>query len=582
MEHSSSHEHPYSHDHQPLEHSGQHSEHLKPEVDEFFRQEGLTEEHWQRIYDLRYCSILVPLLDDTGKKKHARQDPHSPKRKASPPTDTDTSQLPTPTTTPRAIVSRPHVSPRPTVAPPIKYLPKDPQDGEDGQDEQDEQARPLKKRMIDVDHAWGDVMEDGDDDGNMSEDSFHDALDTTTEAVPSQQQQHIRSLRLDPVHISSTPSFTAGVKRHWEVTTPAPLILQQRTPLSHEPRKIAIPSTFKHPSEAVSLLRPRSIESAPVTHFNRIPVREGTAGSISSRSSRSSWASADAKWTDQNWKELEALYVAMEGDMLTEEELGAIAERFLAEYKIRTGEAPWSKVAMRDRCQALYRVGGSQVTPQSITTWRSNIGRDPPKSSIVMDPPVSLTPYTPLLTQRKFQGPTTSSHRSYNRSSASPYPSHHLRRNWTPQRSVSPAPSQSSMASSSSFSFVNQQRTHRNHRSRMDEDRQPGHQIKSVFKKKVAMGLKTVGQLIPFWKDVEDGETNIKEEVAVSLVKAPKVQSMIESFEFLDDSSSSMIKQEEETMSRRSSLLSSSGSVRSVAEMIAQGHARRVSETKMQ
>lgn len=119
----------------------------------------------------------------------------------------------------------------------------------------------------------------------------------------------------------------------------------------------------------------------------------------------------------------------------------------------------------------------------------------------------------------------------------------------------------------------------------MDEDHQPGHQIKSVFKKKVASGLKTVGQLIPFWKDVEDGKTSIKEEVTVPLIKAPKVQSMIESFEFLDDSSSSMvmIKQQEETMSRRSSLLSgSSGSIRSVAEMIAQGHARRVSEAEMQ
>lgn len=190
-------------------------------------------------------------------------------------------------------------------------------------------------------------MEDGDD-GNMSEDSFHDALETATEALPSQQQlqqqqRQIRSPHLDPGHISSSSSSKTGVKRHWEVNTSAPLILQQRTPLSHEPHKIAIPSTFKHPSEAVSLLRLRPIEPAPVTHFNRTPVREGTPGSISSRSSRSSWASADAKWTDQNWKELEALYVAMEGDMLAEEELSTIAERFLTEYKIRTGEAPWSK-----------------------------------------------------------------------------------------------------------------------------------------------------------------------------------------------------------------------------------------------
>ncbi|KAG0088257.1 hypothetical protein BGZ92_006436 [Podila epicladia] len=282
-------------------------------------------------------------------------------------------------------------------------------------------------------------------------------------------------------------------------------------------------------------------------------------------------------WTDQNWQDLEALYVAMKGDMLAEDELGTIAERFLAEYNARTGEAPsWSKAAIRDRCQALYRVGNSLATPQSIAKWRSTINLDPPKSSVME--PGSMTPYTPLQTQRTFQGPT--SYRSYNRSAANPYPVHRLRRNWTPQRSVSPAPSQSSLASSSSF--VRQRTRHYN---QMDQDHQPIYQIKSVFKRKMAAGLKTVGELIPFWREVEDGKTDIKEEVVVPLVKAPKVQSMIESFEYLDDLSSGdmdMIKQDEETMSRRSSLLSShsSSSIRSVADMISDGHARRVSEAE--
>ncbi|KAG0031747.1 hypothetical protein BGZ81_000688 [Podila clonocystis] len=554
----------------PHEHSGQHSEHLKPEVDQFFRQEGLSEEHWQRIYDLRYCSILVPLVDDTGKKKHARQDSPSPKRKASPPQDTP--HLPTPTTTPRA-VSRPFASPtgRPTVAPPppIRYLPKDPQ-GE--QEEEEEEARPLKKRMLDADHAQDDVMEiDGDDEqGNMSEDSFHDALDTS-EIIPS--RHHTPSPHLqDPSHISlSQPSSTVSSKRqHWEVATSTPLILQQRTPsVSHEPPRIVTPPIFKRPSEPVSLQRPRLIEPANVTHFNRIPMAQDRTPSVSSRSSHSSWASVDAMWTDQNWQDLEALYVAMEGDLLAEKELGTIAERFLAEYSTRTGEVPpWSKV------------GNSHVTPVSIATWRSNIGQDPPKSSVMGSASPTLTPYTPLQTQRKFQG-ATSSYRSHIRSSKNPYPVHRLRRNWTPQRSVSPAPSQTSVASSSS-SFV--RRAH--HYNRMDEDHLPGYQIKSVFKRKLAAGLKTVGELIPFWREVEDGKTDIKEEVVVPLVKAPKVQSMIESFEYLEDLSASgmeMIKQDEETMSRRSSLLSShssSSSVRSVAEMISEGHARRVSEAE--
>ncbi|KAF9286445.1 hypothetical protein BGZ74_001286 [Mortierella antarctica] len=494
---------------------------------------------------------------------------------SSPPRDTP--HLPTPTTTPLAD-SRPHASPtgRPSVAPPppIKYLPKDPQDG---QEEEEEEARPFKKRMLDTDHARDEVMEDGDEQGNMSEDSFHDALDTS-EAISSQHHTPSPYLR-DPSYISmSQPSSTVGSKRLRELATPTPL-LQQRTPsVSHEPQRIATHPIFKHPSEPVSLQRPRPIEPAPVTHFNRIPTIRERTPSVASRSSRSSWASVDAMWTDQNWRDLEALYVAMKGDMLAEDELGTIAERFLTEYT-RTGEAPpWSKVAIRDRCQALYRVGNSHVTPQSIATWRSNISLDPPKS-FVMEPG-SLTPYTPLQTQRTFQGP--SSYRSYNRSAANPYPVHRLRRNWTAQRSVSPAPSQSSLASSSS-SFVRQRTRHYN---QIDGDHQPLYQIKSVFKRKMAAGLKTVGELIPFWKEVENGKTDIKEEVVVPLVKAPKVQSMIESFEYLDDLSSGdmeLIKQDEETMSRRSSLLSShssSSSVRSVAEMISEGHARRVSEAE--
>lgn len=223
--------------------------------------------------------------------------------------------------------------------PPIKYLPKDPQDG---QEEEEEEARPFKKRMLDTDHARDEVMEDGDEQGNMSEDSFHDALDTS-EAISSQHHTPSPYLR-DPSYISmSQPSSTVGSKRQRELATSTPL-LQQRTPsVRHEPQRIATHPIFKHPSEPVSLQRPRPIEPAPVTHFNRIPTIRDRTPSVASRSSRSSWASVDAMWTDQNWRDLEALYVAMKGDMLAEDELGTIAERFLTEYT-RTGEAPpWSK-----------------------------------------------------------------------------------------------------------------------------------------------------------------------------------------------------------------------------------------------
>jgi hypothetical protein len=38
------------------------------EKDEFLRQEGMTEEEWKRIYDLRYCTILVPFEEDPDEK----------------------------------------------------------------------------------------------------------------------------------------------------------------------------------------------------------------------------------------------------------------------------------------------------------------------------------------------------------------------------------------------------------------------------------------------------------------------------------------------------------------------------------
>jgi len=43
-------------------------------IDEFFSAEGTSEEEWKRVYDLRYCTILVPFEDEarseSPKAKH--------------------------------------------------------------------------------------------------------------------------------------------------------------------------------------------------------------------------------------------------------------------------------------------------------------------------------------------------------------------------------------------------------------------------------------------------------------------------------------------------------------------------------
>ncbi|KAF9911234.1 hypothetical protein EC991_004458 [Linnemannia zychae] len=43
-------------------------------LDEFYNAEGTSEEEWQRVYDLRYCTILVPFESDPhGNSGHSKE-----------------------------------------------------------------------------------------------------------------------------------------------------------------------------------------------------------------------------------------------------------------------------------------------------------------------------------------------------------------------------------------------------------------------------------------------------------------------------------------------------------------------------
>ncbi len=130
--------------------------------------------------------------------------------------------------------------------------------------------------------------------------------------------------------------------------------------------------------------------------------------------------------------------------------------------------------------------------------------------------------------------------------------------------------------------FVNHQRIERNQRQR---DLGQGYQLKSIFKHRLASGLRTVGQLLPFWRDVEKGNTDEKQKVVVPLVPAGRAQSVIEAFE---SQSEDIAYRTGSNFSRAGSVISSRcsdheglgttssrSSVASVAELIARGHSSR-------
>jgi hypothetical protein len=126
-------------------------------------------------------------------------------------------------------------------------------------------------------------------------------------------------------------------------------------------------------------------------------------------------------------------------------------------------------------------------------------------------------------------------------------------------------------------------------RARQQRTADQGYQIKSVFKHRLAAGLKTVGELLPFWKDVEKGHTDVKEEVVVPLVPAGRAHSVIAAFESQAAVQAQLERQHSlPARSRSGSVLSTTGgwncesmgrsvspAPSSIAEMISRGHASR-------
>ncbi|KAI7831288.1 hypothetical protein BC939DRAFT_438144 [Gamsiella multidivaricata] len=546
-----------------------------PAVDEFLRQEGLTDEEWKRIYDLRYCTILVPFADSPSKEKNEQDqkeifdESEAEEPRAITPVSTPKSkaqrQMPTPKSAqpprPSSSSLKPGLLNTQSTSPshiglltppqsrsagvPIIHLPEK-QDLEVGDSiltASDPLASYLTAVRVGPSHtrrtAFGGSMivttptVDDEDMDTAEPETFHDALDTDEETKTGSYLQQM------DIQDEISESSHAGVKRrHWELE-PSSHLLQQRQPSSS--KRVAI-TTSKTVSTSVvmttGLLKPKGF-SPPSTPA--IMYRRGSTASDVSTASYASFAQR-ALWTTQDWKALEKIYNEMEGSSMAEKDLNSIADHFLAEQEAKTGEKPqWTREKVLTRCIALYRV-------------RNDLHREPARHE---------RESTPLSRRLRETG------RNLNR----PYPLHGSRL---------PSPSPADRTSSSAISdFLNQRRADRNHKQR---DADQNYQLKSVFKHRLGSGLKTVRQLLPFWRDVEKGDADIKEKVAVPLVPAGKAQAVIAAFETQCHDSEIA----GSTFSRSDSVVSScgvsrertgsppvSGAAETVAEMLARGHSVR-------
>ncbi|KAI1321643.1 hypothetical protein EDD11_003123 [Mortierella claussenii] len=557
------------------------------DMDEFLRREGLTEEEYKRIYELRYCTILVPFEEKRVKHESKTKvgellEEHPP---STPTRNKEQKQLATPKSAqkhgPSTVSNRKNTPTYPTglLTPDDKRRRHTTTTSQHSiprsqcvaiSDDQEEDIvkqevltihDPLSSYLTSVSssaqHHTIDTARRGttiitavpteDEEMNTADpETFHDALDVAdvdNEEGPACEQAE------------KTGSSNAGAKRRrWELEISTPLLKQRqpssakRVALSVSKSVITTTTTFT----SATLLKPRSFTPT------QSPLLLPRCGSESSNVS--SVVAQGALWSTHDWKALEAVYNSMEAKFMTEADLGHVADRFLAQREAQIGDKPtWSREKVLTRCVALHRV-------------RNNVQKEPALHAHKRE-------LTPLST-----GP-----RGVSRHSAQPYPVQRMQRSSSISSTTSSAANGleggSNGTSSSAISdFLSHRRADRSLRQRTEDQ---GYQLKSVFRHRLASGLRTVGQLLPYWRDVEQGKADIKEKIKVALVPAGKAQSVIESFESKSQGSvesrcgsSFPRSRSNSAASNRSDLAYgasgprlSDGSAESVAELIAQGHA---------
>ncbi|KAG0062117.1 hypothetical protein BGZ89_010912, partial [Linnemannia elongata] len=556
-------------------------------LNEFYTAEGTSEEEWQRVYDLRYCTILVPFeenhsLNDQTEVKHdsvTTQTEQEVKKEQEEQQDMDeqdvsakmssvvtkTTTITTKTTTtservhlatPRATPARPEPDAALSVSStPTPHARKQGQDGDgdgdDGDDQDDSmmtddhcgltEGDPLSRYLTAETHLGSTSsgsslknvdmdMSGGDDDEKTEE--FHDA---TLGIELNEDDGTINSLRISQ-HDSShqfnsdddsadylSPSHSGNKRpRHWELS-PSQRLLHTVDPHPSKRIALSISSSGLHGVDGIpsrGLLRPRSFSpsSSPSPSIWVTPPmalsaeHSNRAGSgAPDAPAQHPWvATAPNFWKKQDWKVLEDLYEELNGEDMAESELGQVVDRFLAKQEsLQEGKSKWSRDFVHLRCVALHRVR-VQETPDAA-------------SQELYSPTISSRTMSTRTRSWRGSSPGFESRIGAARRSLSPYPVGLTRR-----AGSTPVWSPESASPKSIADFVDERRADRARKQHRTADQ--GY-IKSVFKHRFAAGLKTVGELLPFWKDVEKGHTDVKEEVVVPLVPAGRAHSVIAAFE---------------------------------------------------
>ncbi|KAI8356883.1 hypothetical protein B0O80DRAFT_446024 [Mortierella sp. GBAus27b] len=569
-----------------------HQELDNPNVDEYLRQEGMTDEEWKRIYDLRYCTILVPYEEGQDETQDSAVDHKESADKGvsrTPQTVTPIStpvtkgqrQLATPTSPQErrlpfvssqrlGVVSK-SPSPRHTgLLTPTEKQPsslsghrstnqKSARIGGDQEFDSDDETKsfltdsdPLSSYLttshLESQHTTNTILSKrtrtrltttmvrNEDIEAVEPETFHDALEQHDDLESESHTRHIHK------QAEKSESTNVGKKRrHWEIETTR--LLQPTQP---DPQKrVALANLVSHSTTAVvptGLSKPISFTPAPPTiSWNR---RGSTASDMSTVSRES--LSRNVLWTTQDWRMVEKIYEEMNGDSMAELDLYPIVDRFLKEHEQKTGETPpWTRKKVHTRCVALQRV-------------RQNKHCD----SMDHDGHRFSRESTPQLAES----------RGFNRHTTQPYPLRNTREL---------TGGSTGKASSTISDFLSHRRADRNRR---QQEAEQNYQLKSVFKHRLASGMRTVGQLLPFWKDVEKGNLDIKEKVAIPLVPAGKAQAVIEAFETQSIDTRSECSWSDSGCSSRGhgrarSSVSSLPPPETIAEMLARGHASRSEST---
>ncbi|KAF9986597.1 hypothetical protein BGZ65_006955 [Modicella reniformis] len=468
-----------------------HPEIANPNVDEYLRQEGMTEEEWKRIYDLRYCTILVPFAENQDEKENGAEDGEKSAYK-------DASRGPQ-TVTP--------------VSSPIKTR---------------GQRQPA------------------------------------TPNTP-QGRQHFPSSLKQKSAPRSPSSRTLGLLTPTEKRLPSNrrFAIKQETGISDDPEDDSA-------DETKSFLT----NSDPLSSYLITSRLESRRSVLITRSTELTTVTAGDQDTDA--AEQETFHDAVDQHDDINEQTEKTGSPSIGKKRRHWEIEASSRLIQPTQSDPQRRIAITATTPNTSIVVSTGLLKQkaftPNSSSTIWNRQGSEASDVPsgqdARRLSRESSPLLIGHREFDRQLTQPYPVQNRREVNGDQEE-----------GTSSKSISNFLSKHRAGRSQRQREAEQNYQLKSVFKHRLASGLRTVGQLLPFWRDVEKGNVDIKEKVAVPLVPAGKAQAVIEAFETKEQE----VRMESRTGSvcsvrGRERTRSSTGSTslsETVAEMLARGHASR-------